>query len=72
MTLSGVFNVFSKPRLVEEVIELRTTPGTAGILHRTKLSCPFVTPVVQFSEDTVEFRVEMVGNAFVVLFIVVH
>jgi len=66
--LSSVLIVFSKskPQLVEEVIELRTTLGAAGILYRTKLSCSFVTPMVKFSEDTVEFRVEMVGSTFVV------
>jgi len=62
-----VFDVLSEPRLVEEVIELCTTVGTARILYRTKLSCSFVTPMVKFSEDTIEFRVDMVGTAFCVV-----
>ena len=57
----GCVHVCSKPRLVEEVIEFRTTVGVAGILCRTKVSCSFVTPVVKFSEDAIEFRLEMVG-----------
>ena len=62
--------VFSKPRLVEEVIALRTTVGAAGILYQTKLSCSFVTPVVKFSEDAIEFSIQMVGTAFCIVFIV--
>jgi len=42
------------------VIELHTSVGAAGLLSRTKLTCSFVTPVVQFSEEAVSFRVEMV------------
>ena len=63
-----VFNVFSNPRLVEEVIEIRTTVGAPGILCQTKVSCSFVTPVVKFSENAIEFRVEMVSTAFCVVF----
>jgi len=55
--------VFSKPRIVEEVIELHTTAGAAELLCRTKLSCSFVTPVVKFSEEDINFRVEVVGTA---------
>ena len=62
MSICHVFNVFSKPRIVEEVIELHTTAGAAGLLCRTKLSCSFVTPVVKFSEETINFRVEVVGT----------
>ena len=52
--------MFREPRVVEEIIELHTSIGAAGILCRTKLSCSFVTPVVKFSEEAINFRVEMV------------
>jgi len=57
----GVLNVFSESRVVEEIIELHTSVGSTVTLCRTKLSCPFVTPVVEFSEESINFRVEMVN-----------
>jgi len=64
--LSRVYmSVFSESRTVEEIIELRTSFGATGTLCQTKLSCSFVTPVVKFSEENVNFRVEMEVQRFV-------
>ena len=59
--LCYVLNVCSESRVVEEIIELHTSVGSTVTLCRTKLSCPFVTPVVKFSEESIDFRVEMVN-----------
>ena len=55
--------MFSESRVVEEIMELHTSVGARGTLCRTKLTCSFVTPVVRFSEESINFRVEMVGAA---------
>jgi len=59
--------VFSEPRAVEEIIEFHTSVSAAGVLCRTKLSCSFVTPVVKFSEEAINFRVEMVRTVILVV-----
>jgi len=60
---SSVFNVFSEPQFVEETIEFHTAVGAAGIFCKTKVSCSFVAPVLQFSDYDISFRVEMVRTA---------
>jgi len=62
-----VFNVIREPRVVEETIELHTSVGATVTLCRTKLSCSFVAPVVKFSEDVIQFRVEMVSAVIYVV-----
>ena len=61
-----MFSVYSAARTVEEIVELHTSVGVIRTLFRTKLTCSFVTPVVKFSEDTINFRVEMVATVICV------
>ena len=62
--LIGLFVRMCSPQVVKERLLCHAIIGRAGgkeLIMRVPVSCEFITPLLQFSADTVSFRVDKVG-----------